>query len=119
MSAARPPDGQDRFPGYDVLSQAPNWDDTTAELVLARLEPPAPLRFFRPAEAATASALFDQLLHQRQEPRVPVLSMVDARLADGETDGWRYDDMPEDAEAFRMSLAGLDADAKEAGAGAF
>jgi hypothetical protein len=113
MTAARPPDGQDRFPGYDVLSQAPSWDDTTSQLVLARLEPPAPPRFFNPAEAATAGALFDQLLHQRQEPRVPVLSMVDARLADGQTDGWRYEDMPEDGTAFRISLAGLDADARD------
>jgi hypothetical protein len=119
MTAARPPDGQDRFPGYDVLSQATNWDDTTSGLVLARLDPPGPLRFFTPAEATTAAALFDQLLHQRQEPRVPVLSMVDARLADGQTDGWRYDDMPEDAQAFRTSLAGLDADAEAAGSEGF
>ena len=38
--------------------------------------------------------------------------MVDARLAERQTDGWRYDDMPEDGEAWRESLADLDADAE-------
>lgn len=108
-----------RFPGFDVLDQSPTWDVVTAGLVLARLDPPPPLRFFDPQQARVAAALFDQLLDQRAEPRVPVVSMVDARLADGQTDGWRYEDMPEDREAFRMSLAGLDRDARERGSGGF
>ena len=37
--------------------------------------------------------------------------MVDARLAAGQTDGWRYADMPEDGQAWRDTLAYLDADA--------
>jgi hypothetical protein len=37
--------------------------------------------------------------------------MVDSRLAAGETDGWRYADMPEDGQAWRDTLACLDADA--------
>ena len=38
--------------------------------------------------------------------------MVEARLAAGETDGWRYEDLPEDGQAWRDTLACLDADAK-------
>ena len=34
--------------------------------------------------------------------------MVDARLAAGETDGWRYGDMPEDGQAWRDTLGYLD-----------
>ena len=30
-----------RFPGFDVLDQARHWDQVTAEVVLARTEPPA------------------------------------------------------------------------------
>jgi hypothetical protein len=119
VTASRPPDGADRFPGFDVLSQSPHWDPVTAELVLGRVGPQGPLRFFTAHEAPAAAALFDQLLHQRHEPRVPVLAMVDARLADGQTDGWRYADMPEDADAFRLSLVGLDADARAAGGAGF
>jgi hypothetical protein len=39
--------------------------------------------------------------------------MVDARLAAGETDGWRYADMPEDGQAWRDTLGYLDKDAHD------
>jgi hypothetical protein len=102
-----------RFPGFDVLDEIDTWDAVTAGVVLARLGPPPPIRFFTPAEQAVGSALFDQLLDQRDEPRVPVLQLVDARLAEAITDGWRYDDMPEDGDAFRLTFAALDDDARE------
>ena len=103
----------DRFPGFDVLSQAPHWDRVTADLVKARTGPPPAGTFFTPAEQACAAALLDLLLDQGDEPTVPVLAMIDARLAAGETDGWRYADMPEDGQAWRDTLAFLDADATE------
>jgi hypothetical protein len=40
-----------------------------------------------------------------------VLSLIDARLAAGETDGWHYDDMPQDGQAWRDTLGLLDSDA--------
>src|SRR5947209_7346860 len=86
----------------------------TAGVVLARLGPPPPLRFFTVAEQAVGAALFDQLLDQRSEPKIPVLELIDARLAEGIIDGWRYADMPEDGDAFRQTFAGLDADARDA-----
>ncbi len=93
------PGGKGRFPGYDVLDEVDRWDDLTAGVVLARLDPQQELSFFTPAEQATASALFDQLLAQVDEPKVPVLELVDRRLALDETDGWMYEDMPEDPDA--------------------
>lgn len=101
-----------RFPGFGVLSQARHWDRVTAEVVLARVEPaPAAVKFFTAAEAACAGALADQITGQRDDPKVPVLQMIDARLAAGQTDGWRYADMPSDGQAWRDSLAYLDTDA--------
>ncbi|HWA67036.1 MAG TPA: gluconate 2-dehydrogenase subunit 3 family protein [Mycobacteriales bacterium] len=100
-----------RFPGFDVLGEVRHWDDTTAGVVLARLGPAAALHFFTPAEEAVGRALFDQLLGQCDERVVPILEMVDARLCEGETDGWHYHDMPEDGDAFRASFAALDEDA--------
>lgn len=102
----------DRFPGFDVLSEIPTWDVVTAGTVLARLGPPPSLRFFDLDEEAIARPLLDQLLDQRDEPRVPVLEMIDARLAEAQTDGWHYDDMPPDEPAWRESLRALDADAQ-------
>lgn len=105
------PGRQGRFDGYDVLRQVPTWDEVTAGVVLRRLGPPAPMRFFTPAEEAVAGALFDHLLDQWEEPKVPVLAMVDQRLTEGSTDGWHYADMPTDDEAWRRTLSSLDADA--------
>lgn len=108
-----PEDGGGRFPGFDSASQSGRWDAATAGVVLSRLGLPPDVRFFSPAEEATARALFDQLLDQRAEPRIPVLEQVDSRLAEAETDGWRYQDMPADGPAWRQTLAAVDSDARE------
>jgi hypothetical protein len=105
------PQGRGRFPGFDVLGEVDVWDNVTAGVVLARLAPPNDLSFFTPAEVAIALPLLDLLLGQDGDPRIPVLPLVDLRLATGQTDGWHYDDLPEDAEVWRRSLQLLDADA--------
>jgi hypothetical protein len=112
-AGATPGRAPSRFPGYDVLDVVDTWDAVTAGVVLARLGPPPPVRFFTLDEQAVGHALFDQLLDQREEPKVPALQLVDARLAEHITDGWRYEDMPEDGEGFRRSFAALDEDARE------
>jgi hypothetical protein len=108
------PGGQGRFDGYDVLGQVPSWDDVTIGVVLRRLGPPKPLRFFTALEEPTASALFDHLLDQWEGPKVPVLSMVDERLNGNRTDGWHYHDLPEDQQAWHTTLSLLDQDAHAA-----
>ncbi|MGN8025558.1 gluconate 2-dehydrogenase subunit 3 family protein [Microbacterium sp. 22242] len=104
----------ERFPGFHVLDQAPHWDDATRAVVEARTGGREEIRFFDTREEGTATALFDLLLDQDPQHRlVPVTAMVDARLADGQTDGWHYDCLPEDGEAWRTSLAALDDEAQE------
>jgi hypothetical protein len=105
------PQNRGRFPGFDVLAQADQWDQVTAGVVLARLALPNSLSFFTPADVAVAAPLLDLLLAQDSEPKVPVLALIDGRLATGETDGWHYDDMPADGQAWRESLKALDGDA--------
>src|SRR4051794_15288805 len=107
------PQHRGRFPGFDVLDSVDAWDDVTAGVVLARLSLPGELAFFTPPEVAVAAPLLDLLLNQDCDPRVPVLALIDQRLAVGETDGWHYDEMPEDAEAWRRTLAFLDDDARQ------
>lgn len=110
MSRSGPvPGGSPRFPGYDVLGQRPTWDATTAGVVLARLGPAPSLRFFSVEEEGLARPLLNHLLAQWSPPYLPVLEDIDSRLAEGVTDGWHYADMPEDGEAWRRSLAALDA----------
>jgi hypothetical protein len=113
------PQGKGRFPGFDVLDSVDVWDDVTAGSVLERLSHPTGLSFFTPAEVAVVRPLLDLLLAQDGEPRVPVLELVDRRLAVGETDGWHYDELPEDAQAWRETLAALDKAAYDRSGGGF
>jgi Gluconate 2-dehydrogenase subunit 3 len=113
------PGGREHFPGYDVLHRRGSWDAVTAGVVLARLGPTPSPRFFATEQEAAARALFDRLLAQDTEPKVPVFELVDARLADGQTDGWRYDNLPEDGEAMRISVGFLDEDAHASGGRGF
>jgi hypothetical protein len=106
--------GGGRYPGFDVMEFRKHWDDATTAAVEGRLVTLPAIRFFTPQEEATATALFDQLLYQRDEPKVPVARMVDSRLAELQTDGWHYDTMPRDADAWRQTLAALDGDAHAA-----
>jgi hypothetical protein len=109
--ATTPGAGEARFPGFDALGQQGTWDDATKGTVLARLQG-AGLHFFSAEQEPTARALVDRLLAQDDEPRVPVLEMIDQRLVEHRGDGYRYDDMPEDWDAFAASVPGLDADAR-------
>lgn len=109
----------DRFPGFNVLDQAGHWDPVTAGVVLSRLGRPPDMRFFTPTEEAAATALCDRLLGQDREPKVEVVPQIDARLAEQETDGWRYADMPEDGQAWRDSLRFLDEESQAACSRAF
>jgi hypothetical protein len=102
-----------RFPGFDVLSEARHWDTVTAVVVTSRTGPPPEPQFFTDTEQACAAALLDQLTGQCDgDLQVPVLQMIDARLAAGQTDGWRYEDMPEDGQAWRDTLGCLDKEAR-------
>lgn len=120
MSSATPPPARPwsaRFPGFDVLDQSSHWDPVTTGVVLARTGMAPDIRFFTPHEQGIATALCDQLLGQHDEPtpeaKVPLVNLIDSRLAEQQTDGWHYDDMPADGQAWRDTLSALDADARQ------
>ena len=97
-----------RYPDYDVLDNAENWDAATRTVVEDRLRTPGPLRFFNIEEEPTLRAFCDVATAQDREPRVPVAEMVDDKFATGRLDGYRYADMPPDPETWRLTLRGLD-----------
>jgi Gluconate 2-dehydrogenase subunit 3 len=97
-----------RYPDFDVLANADSWDEATRKVVLARLEPPGPLRFFTKDEEGCVRAFCDTVLAQDREPRVPVVEAVDGKLADGRLDGYQYADMPDDRDTWRLVLRALD-----------
>ncbi len=97
-----------RYPDFDVLENADTWDEATKKVVLGRLEPPGPLRFFTEDEEPCLRAFCDTVLAQDSEPRVPVAESVDGKLADGRLDGYQYADMPDDRDTWRLVLRALD-----------
>jgi hypothetical protein len=108
------PAGGQRYPGLDAMSQSRHWDAATTAVVAARIGIPSDIRFFTQHEEASANALCDHLLGQRTDPRVPVVRMIDARLAEELGDGWHHVDMARDDQAWRHSLECLDTDTREA-----
>jgi Gluconate 2-dehydrogenase subunit 3 len=111
----RTPQMHGRYPDYDVLEQIDHWDAETAAVVRRRVDHVPDLGFFSPDEARTLTAFCDDVLAQDAEPRVPVLAFVDEKLRNGWLDGYRYDDMPDDRETWRVVAAGLDEAAREDG----
>lgn len=87
----------------------------TREALAARLAPgggDAP-RFFDAAAYATLSAACSRLVPQPDRPDpVDLAAGIDRRLAEDASDGWRYDDMPPDRDAYRLGLRGLDESAR-------
>ena len=108
-----------RYPDYNVLDHAKHWDEVTRRVVFDRVENVPPIRFFTEPEARTLGAFCDLVMAQDEEPKVPVLNMVDAKLFDGKLDGYRYADMPDDRETWRRVAKGLDTAARQHGASEF
>ncbi len=87
----------------------------TRDALRARLEgrDGRPGRFFRPGALLALCAACARLIPQpRREDPIDVAGCIDQRLADAIGDGWRYDSMPPDAEAYEAGLAGLDETAR-------
>jgi hypothetical protein len=113
------PQMRGRYPDYDVLEQAPHWDEATRRVVLDRVERLPPIRFFDEREAATLGAFCDLVMAQDCGPRIPVLAMIDEKLSAGRREGYRHADMPPDPQTWRQIARMLDAAAAERGAEGF
>jgi hypothetical protein len=108
-----------RYPDFNVLDELDHWDPVTRRLVLDRVEQVPAIRFFTAPEAATLGAFCDVVLAQDREPRIPVLKFIDAKLFEGQLDGFVFEDMPDDRDTWRRVAAGLDHAARQRGAGDF
>ena len=104
-----------RYPDFDVFDARDSWDPATRRVIEERMavRVGGTLLFFTAEEAPTGRAFCDTCTAQDGEPRVPVLEMVDRRLAAGQLDGYQYDGMPDDRDTWRLVLAGLDETAAE------
>lgn len=97
-----------RYPDYDVLESTSLWDDATRQVVESRLDESRALTFFSDGEQACARRLCDFVMAQDREPRIPVMELIDEKMAKGRLDGFHFEDMPDDRVTWHQVLAGLD-----------
>jgi len=99
------------YPGYKTLGQKKFWDATTRDVVEERVGKVPPIRFFSPEETPIISAICDRIIPQhdrRPQFRIPVLNSIDERLAKNEISGYRFEDMPDDRDAYRLGIRAID-----------
>ena len=110
------------YPGLDTLAQQRYWDEATRATVLRRLEAPGPLRYFDGPAADFWTMVFEHLLPQSDrtpERRIPILPVVDARLARNQGIGYRFAEMPPDREAYALGRDAIDEEARLHGGAPF
>ena len=104
------------YPGYSTLDQQKTWDAATHGTVVERVEKVPPIRFFDGAQAELLETIIDRLIPQddRSHDRtIPILPLIDERLYKNAINGFRYEDMPPDREAYRLGLQAIDEMAHE------
>jgi hypothetical protein len=94
------------YPGFSTLMQKRYWDAATRRVVEERVSKQKPIRFFTPDEARTMHAVVDRILPQEDrtnERQIHILPGIDERLYENKLDGYRFEDMPPDQEAYRIA----------------
>ena len=94
-----------------ALLDTPHVSEATRAAVQARLDAPAAYapQFLAPETYTLLGAVAARLFPQPDRPEQPIAlaPAVDQRLAEGRADGWRYDALPPDREAYRLGLGGI------------
>ena len=106
-----------RYPGYNVLDRwsSPDWDDQTREVIRRRLEQVPPVRFFTQDEAALLLAVAARIVPQPDRApveQVPIVPFIDERLYEDRRQGYRYEGIPPQRDAWRTGLAGVETTAR-------
>lgn len=104
------------YPRFSTLGQQKSWDDATGHTVTERVNQIPAIHFFEPHEAELLAAIIDRVMPQddRSPNRtIPILEIIDERLHKNALNGFRYEDMPTDREAYRVGLKAIEEMAQE------
>jgi Gluconate 2-dehydrogenase subunit 3 len=99
------------YGGFSTLKQQGKWDEATRKTVVGRLNTSFDLRFFKIAEAELLAAIIDRVMPQddrAKDKTIPILPIIDERLFKNALNGFRYEDMPPDQEAYRLGLRAIE-----------
>lgn len=104
------------YRGFSTLGQQKKWDDATRHLVTERVNKISPIRFFAEDEAHLLAAIVARVMPQddRAADRIiPILPVIDERLYKNSLNGFRYEDMPPDQEAYNLALNAIEEMARQ------
>lgn len=106
-----------RYSGYNVLDKwwSPDWDEQTREVVRKRLQEVPQIRFFTVEEARLLQAIAERIVPQPDRgegEKIPIVPWIDEKLHEDKRDGYRYEGLPPQREAWRLGLAGVDESAR-------
>ena len=110
------------YPGFSTMSQKAFWDEATRNLITMRVEQPPPIRYFTPEQAQFWRTVFEHLIPQHD--RTPTAASrswnrsmsVSITIA---TIGYRFENMPQDREAYRLGEQAINEEAQVRFGGAF
>ena len=103
---------------YWALLQSDRVSSRTRAVLLARMDPDQPEAgpaALTAAQLATLRALMMRVLPQAVGREIDLALRIDATLATGSGDGWRFADLPSDPDAYRAGLQSLDVAAGASG----
>ena len=104
------------YPGFSTLSQSSFWDDATRKVVTDRVESKPSRQFFSVEEWEFWTAVFAHLIPQTDrapDRQIPIVAPLDHRLHINQTVGYRYDNMPQDREAYRLGREAINIEAQQ------
>lgn len=99
------------YPGYSTLAQQKFWDARTREVILARVNQVPAIRFFNSEQTRLLEVVCNHIIPQEDRiiaRRIPIVPRIDERLFENRHDGYRYEDMPPDQEAYRLGLQAIE-----------
>ncbi len=97
-----------RYPDYDVLDKwdTVSFDTLTRGVIRQRLSTTPERAFFTEAEWSLLEAVAAHLAPTPERGRpIPIVAWIDAELANGDGEGYRFEDMPKTEDAWRKGLA--------------
>lgn len=110
------------YPGFSTMSQKAYWDQATRNVVTMRVEQPPSIHYFSQDQVRFWRAVFDHLIPQYDrapERRIAIVEPLDERLYQNRGIGYRYENMPQDREAYQLSEQAINEEAKERFGGDF
>jgi hypothetical protein len=103
------------YPGFRTLSQSAFWDDATRRVVTNRVDSQPLRQFFSAEEWEFWTVVFGHLIPQTDrtpDRQIPIVALLDHRLLINQAAGYRFENMPQDRDAYRLGREAIDQEAQ-------